>query len=421
MVKKLAALFMVMVMTLNLSPAVFSVDGWDGSIATSFDSGSGTQSDPYVIMTSAQLARLASIVNSAGGPSQAGVYFELGADINLGGVIEWTPIGASTSRNGKSVNSEFAGHFDGKGHTISNLKITALGAGDRVGLFGTATDAVIKNLKLEGANIIHSPSGGNYYTGGIAALIQGEEAVISGCFVDHTSVIRGTTSLGGIAGRASDKAVIEYCINEAAVACYVSSNAFTGGIVGAIGSLATVRYCANKGVITQERTSGTATTFYAGGIAGIIGTGTAGATLESCYNTRALSGVYATGGIVGRNHYDNYTYIVKNCYNYSTTIMGDSAYTGSIIGWIRFEGIEFTDCASISVAGVGLFGTNQPDVDTSALTIKSESQILAFTNTIDNAINTYLISQTVADGTEIEARNLKWHQNDIWEFLFSEN
>ena len=37
---------------------------WDGSAATSFASGSGTEADPYIIETAAQLAFLASSVNS---------------------------------------------------------------------------------------------------------------------------------------------------------------------------------------------------------------------------------------------------------------------------------------------------------------------------------------------------------------------
>ena len=48
----------------NCSP-VFAVETvWDGSVAESFDSGTGTEDDPYIIKTAEQLAYLAQYVNS---------------------------------------------------------------------------------------------------------------------------------------------------------------------------------------------------------------------------------------------------------------------------------------------------------------------------------------------------------------------
>ena len=67
---------------------------WDGSIATAFAGGTGTESDPYQIANGAQLAYLASSVNS--GETYEDKYFVLTANINLNG-LPWTPIANSFS------------------------------------------------------------------------------------------------------------------------------------------------------------------------------------------------------------------------------------------------------------------------------------------------------------------------------------
>ena len=56
---------------------------WDGTVASSFAGGDGSETSPYQIANGAQLAYLARQVN--GGESYNGKYFELIADIDLGG------------------------------------------------------------------------------------------------------------------------------------------------------------------------------------------------------------------------------------------------------------------------------------------------------------------------------------------------
>ena len=122
------------------TPPTPVVDVWNGSVATAFASGKGTQADPYVIETGAQLAYLARQVNS--GKTYAATTFVLGADLNLNGKA-WTPIGM--------YEKPFKGNFDGKGHTISGLNVTAVTlSGDRacVGLFGHMSDGSLQNIEL---------------------------------------------------------------------------------------------------------------------------------------------------------------------------------------------------------------------------------------------------------------------------------
>ena len=116
-------------------------------------SGSGTAADPYVISSAAQLQAFAAAVD--GGNTYAGRYVALGADIDLSGIANWNPIGAE-AKSDTCLDKLFAGTFDGRGHTVSGLKIQVADAASEtnVGLFSTlANTAVVKNLNLTGADI----------------------------------------------------------------------------------------------------------------------------------------------------------------------------------------------------------------------------------------------------------------------------
>lgn len=88
-----------------------------------------------------------------------GQTIELTEDINMAG-INWTPIGYETKENGAS-NYAFAGTFDGKNYTISNLTVNTEGS-NNAGLFGATNLATIKNVKLKNVNI-----NSHYKTGAI--------------------------------------------------------------------------------------------------------------------------------------------------------------------------------------------------------------------------------------------------------------
>ena len=136
------------------SDAQPTIDIWDGSVASVFSSGNGTENDPYKISTAAELSFLAKSVNE--GESYCGKYFSLNNDLDLNN-LEWTPIG-----NG--IHS-FMGNFDGNGHTIKNLKISQSihytyeyptgrkAAYCDAGLFATVQDASIQNMIIDGATI----------------------------------------------------------------------------------------------------------------------------------------------------------------------------------------------------------------------------------------------------------------------------
>ena len=123
----------VIVMVLAMLPAfamtasAAETDTWDGTAASqAWESGSGSEATPYVIMTAEQLAKLAADVN--GGTAYTNTYFKLGANLDLAGATyNWTPIGGYHTKNQTAATAKannFAGVLDGNGMTISNLSST---------------------------------------------------------------------------------------------------------------------------------------------------------------------------------------------------------------------------------------------------------------------------------------------------------
>lgn len=89
--------------------AVGGVVGYSsGTVYACYSGGDGSKADPYVISTEEHLRAFAAATVS-GKLVTANRYFRLGADIALSGA--WTPI------------HNFAGSFDGDGHTVSGMTI----------------------------------------------------------------------------------------------------------------------------------------------------------------------------------------------------------------------------------------------------------------------------------------------------------
>lgn len=99
----------------NIAPKYYSIDLYDNN----FGGGSGTESDPYVIATDLQLAKLARDINNSSTQSNCvGQYFVLSNDIDLSSAL-WMPIGTWN----QNVQRYFYGKFDGQGHTVKNMRM----------------------------------------------------------------------------------------------------------------------------------------------------------------------------------------------------------------------------------------------------------------------------------------------------------
>ena len=176
---------------------------WNGSIADGFAGGSGTAADPYLISTPSQLAYFAS-----GGNKEkygtAGTYFKLTDDIYLNEVTGDTFI----QTNEWNPNSDwFKGVFNGDGHTIYGLYISAGAAKDK-GARGFIP--AISGGRIENLRISHSEINGDWQAGVFAGVAQeftwsGAETVIDRCFADETTVVKSGASAAGITAQTSSE------------------------------------------------------------------------------------------------------------------------------------------------------------------------------------------------------------------------
>jgi len=118
-------------------------DYWYG---TSDENWYDENSNELIITTAEELASFAAQVNS--GNTFSAKTVKLAANIDLMG-REWTPIGGATPLKCT---------FDGQNHTISNLSINANDSTktQRLGLFGAANNAVIKNVNVENVSILRT-------------------------------------------------------------------------------------------------------------------------------------------------------------------------------------------------------------------------------------------------------------------------
>ena len=214
-----------------------------------FSGGNGTSGNPYQITTAAQLAQLATFVNS-GDIIYNAAHYKLMNNLDLSEYSSgegWIPIG------NHYPNKPFSGVFDGNGKVITGLYIENT-IGNCSGLFGYVPNGIIKNLGMENVSI-----NALFYVGGIVGTIAGEDAMISHCYV--TGTINGNynaeTRIGGIAGTADGLVTITHCYSTAAVS---GAGKLVGGIAGRVTNDCIISHCYATGIISGTR--------YVGGIAG---------------------------------------------------------------------------------------------------------------------------------------------------------
>ncbi len=195
---------------------------WDGTIATEFEKGSGTESDPYIIANPSQLAYLVDGMGTVGtsGSASKGKYYKIAdgimafdmngfKNINLYSTVENLESGAirnSDTYNWGKLNSGavdesayFAGNFDGNHVRIFNMYSKGWGAG----LFPFATNyATIKNISVENSYIQATGYGGNYGAGGIVGAYRkvynsGDSSVstIENCSVHDCYILNTNTAV----------------------------------------------------------------------------------------------------------------------------------------------------------------------------------------------------------------------------------
>ena len=354
MKKKLLSLLLALCLVMALVPmTAFAEDSqninvWDGSTAAAFAGGTGTAEDPYQIANGAQLAYLASSVNS--GETYEEKNFVLTANIDLNG-LPWTPIANSFSDAllGGSDYRVFAGNFDGNGYTISNVSIgseTTPFESDVFGLFG-ATEGKISNLNLDTVSIcgiakIASIGAVVGFAGGLVGYSGGsiENCHVTGLTMDMSApsnVYAAAYWVGGLVGALDGTQLINECSVSGSITEKAGKGSI-GGLIGELGKAAKITYSRSNVTVNVKADS-------RGGadVGGFIGKGNgktdAETVIRNCYATGNVTGGAYTGGFAGGLWGLN----IKNCYasgnvsqaaaamaSFVGTDASDSAYYGSI-------------------------------------------------------------------------------------------
>ena len=252
-------------------------------------SGTGTQSDPYIIANASDLATFRSNVN--GGTSYSGVYFKLTADITT----------AQTAVIGTSSTYPFAGTFDGDGHTIN----VNLSGASRTALFGYVT-GTIQNLIVTG-----SVTSTGSYSGGVVGYLYDGSVLNCG---NEASVSATGGYSGGVVGYTGGTCTIDGCYNKGGI----SGGTRIGGIVGEQYTNVTVSNCYNLGSISGTSSSN----------GGVVGYGRG--PVSNCYHAVGSVSTSYNGGSVGA--IVGYMYSsgsMTNCYYVAvpSSLKGNSAGT----------------------------------------------------------------------------------------------
>ena len=370
-------LTVVMLVTMFSMVNVASAAAWDGTVATEFESGSGIEADPYIIIDAAQLAYMNAVI---GDGTQASAYFKLGADITLNeGLLDEDYNVLKTPSVSWDSQGTFSGVFDGNGKTIYGFYTKKSGSG----LFNEVT-GTIKNLTMKEAyvnmnwtshGILASVMTGatidkveidGFMTGKMSAgghnrgMMAGSGyATFTNCIVMGKSLATGdamATQGAGYLGNVGGETSFTNCINYADIEGF----AMAGGFVAITGNTVNFTDCINYGVIKTgtayskwSSASNNQHSSEAGGFVGAVWA--ANVNITRCANEGAITGDSYAGGFVGVVLNSKTPVItINNAYNVGIiTCIGTSAETSGIQYSGDFVAHQYVGTYNSSSTGAG--------------------------------------------------------------------
>lgn len=271
--KRIGSLLLVVAMCLTLLPtAAFAVDDEETAAAP----------EKFVITSVSDLQTFADAVNKGDYDGKTDAVVTLDADLDLAG-IAWTPMG--------DTSHDFAGTFDGQGHTISNLTIGTADApitGELAGLFGVV-EGTVKNLFLDEVSVNANVG---YYVGGLVAYAVGP---IENCHITKLDMDAVASGVGGLIGYATSGNSIYGCSVSGEIAVKSGCQG-VGGFIGSMGKNAQITYSGATVSVTAPKEGST-------NAGGFIGRGNgeraARAIVKNCYSKGAVTGGAYAGGFTG--------------------------------------------------------------------------------------------------------------------------
>ena len=324
--------------------------------------GSGTEEDPYLITTAAELDAMRDY-SSTYSPK----YFKIVNDIDLSGYAEtWTPIGENRT-------FRFGGIVDGNGKTIRGLNVDT-GEEQYAGLFGYIDNATITNLTVEVEQVR-----GKGYVGGLVGYAK--DSTITGCGVraaSDDSIVAGTSSAtGGLVGTA-----LYVTIKNSYTEVAVQGSTLVGGLVGSYSgdTSSYVENCYATGNIASTNTNPN-THIHVGGLIG----NAQKADIRNCFTTGDIQATgIRIGGLTGTLASTSTSKGIKNSYAAGTITAGEgSSFVGGLVGSFQTNG-TLQNTYYNSGNGIAGCGTVSSDLeDTSAGKTEAELKSIAFALELD--------------------------------------
>ncbi len=355
--------------------AVRAVQVWDGT-ATIWTKGSGTEFNPYLIETPANLAYLQQILNETANSATkhfSTAYYRQTDDLDMGGKA-WNGVGTVTA---------FSGTYDGDGHSISNAVLVGY-IGSKYsgsnyyykdvnyGIFCLSKNAVFRHIVTSGKfqrsstslnsseyaylspMVAHAEnctfidchntaefninvggtdtngddtSDGQYCIGGIVGY------AINGQFMDSENsgniscIFRDchggrTCRIGGLVGYA-EIVIFDNVCNLGKIYAYgyaacnsVGVNIYNGGLVGYLKQGA-IHHSCNKGEISSDGKNAAMMAVNLPRLGGLVGFSVDKVSIEQCYNTGDIKA------------------IVSKAYSGDLRMEG---YIGGLVGYHQYDG-----------------------------------------------------------------------------------
>ena len=294
--------------------------------------GNGTESDPYVISSVADLNLIKANLTAS---------YILRNDIDLSDITGkgFEPIGflqrkyddGSVIEDYSSIiyaqtldNSDiFEGDFDGNNHIITGLNMNRTDE-NAVALFSVVRDGKISNLKIRNSNI-----NGNCFVSSISAISLNEAFEN----INNDADIELYTVGGGITAVANNNTVISKSFNRGNITQngYNENDKYYPGYIGGISGVvneSSINLSFNSGNIKSINNDNSPN---AGGIAGAL----IKSNINNSYNVGNVSSGFCCGGIAGEifNTAD-----IHNVYN-TGVVSANSSWKGDIAGLIDVQKI----------------------------------------------------------------------------------
>jgi filamentous hemagglutinin family protein len=372
----------------------FGPSGFSGQINFFTDAGStprsGTgfltiNSTGYTVITSLGSQGSTTGTDLQGINGSLSGHFALGANINASATSGWsgnfTPIGVFAA-----YGTPFSGVFDGLGHTINGLKVSASSPASDTGwgLFGTST-GTIRNVGLTGGTISAAGS-----AGGIGPLVGiNYGGTISNSFSsDSVSATTGSFKVGGLVGW-NYAGTITKTYSTGAVTGD-GSTVYVGGLVG----------WNEAGPISNSFATGNVSGGnYVGGLVGEHSgnTGKTGS-ISNTYATGSVSGTSYVGGLVGFASDYGGTSAINTSFAVGvvTGTVTNPVKVGGLIGvnsnagggTATVSGSYFNTTGNSSLSGIGSNGGST--ASTSGTTGLTSANLMNPTNTSSLASGTWI-------------------------------